>query len=79
LKFSLFSRLDWLKVMDRGESNPLGGPNAIFGNETVLSRLTDFSVSKIHDGKAVKLPTLAHNAEVEHHPIKLTVRWGVSA
>src|SRR4051794_32717751 len=40
-------------------------------------RLTNFGVPKIHDGKAIELPTLADNAEVEHNAVEFTARRGV--
>ena len=39
--------------------------------------LTNFGVPKIHDGKAIELPTLTDNAEVEHNAVEITARRGV--
>jgi hypothetical protein len=37
-------------------------------------RLTNFSITKVHDGEPVKLPTMAYSAKVEHHSVEFTVR-----
>jgi hypothetical protein len=43
----------------------------------IPGRLTNFSVTKVHDGKTVKLPAMAHHTEIHHHPVEFTVRRDV--
>jgi len=39
----------------------------------IFTLLTNFRVTKVHNSKSVKLPSLTHNAEVKHDSVEFTV------